>query len=58
MDLSEWSAEPDYQRLSGSEPDLISRANRLAASSGDADEVSRQLAELVRVAGIVPFLRR
>lgn len=32
--LSEWSAEPDYQRLPGSAPDLISRANRPAASSG------------------------
>ena len=56
-DLSEWAAEPDYQRLPGSAPDLISRANRLAAVSGDADEVGRQLAELVRIAGIGPFLR-
>ena len=56
-DLSEWAAEPDYQRLPGSVPDLIRRANRLAASSGDADEVSWQLAELARIAGIGPFLR-
>ena len=52
-----WTADRESKYLPGSGPDLIRRANRVAAASDNGDEVGPQLTELVRIAGIGPFLR-
>lgn len=57
VNVAMWTADRESKYLPGSGPDLIRRANRLAAASENGDEVGPHLAELVRVAGIGPFLR-
>lgn len=57
VNVSMWTADRESRYLPGSGPDLIRRANRLAAAFDNGDEVAPQLMELVRVAGIGPFLR-